>query len=132
MIGDLLLGFALTYALWSIVCLEVNVRKARTFNVPIVRLPIDANNVIWILLQPHVWRILGCLPFAWSSYPRAVRYSRRGWYFYERAEAHVQLGPVWALVTPLAINLHFADPDTIRDIMTRRGDFQRPTKELSM
>ncbi|KAI1471097.1 putative cytochrome P450 [Daldinia caldariorum] len=132
MIVELLLGCALAYIVWSIACLEANVRKARDFQVPIVRLPIDANNVLWILLQPHVWKILDGLPFNWSSYPRFVRFSRRGWYFAERAKAHEQLGPVWALVSPMAINLHFADPDTIRDIVTRRGDFQRPTKELKL
>ncbi|KAI0386948.1 putative cytochrome P450 [Hypomontagnella monticulosa] len=132
MISEILLGCALAYTVWSIACLEANVRKARDLKVPIVRLPIDANNVFWILLQPHVWKILDRLPFNWSSYPRFVRFSRRGWYFAERADAHVQLGPVWALVSPMAINVHFADPDTIRDIVTRRGDFQRPTKELKL
>ncbi|KAI1081624.1 putative cytochrome P450 [Whalleya microplaca] len=132
MLSELLLGCILTYIVWSFVCLEANVHKARDFKVPIVRLPIDVNNVFWILLQPLIWKILDRFPFNWSSYPRFVRFSRRGWYFAERAEAHVQLGPVWALVTPMAINLHFADPDTIRDIVTRRGDFQRPYKELKL
>ncbi|KAI1775345.1 putative cytochrome P450 [Hypoxylon cercidicola] len=132
MIAQVLLGCAVVYTAWSIACLEANVRKARCLNVPVVRLPIDSNNVFWIILQPHVWRVLDWLPFAWSSYPRFVRFSRRGWYFAERATAHEQLGPAWALVSPVAINLHFADPDTIGDIVTRRGDFQRPTKELEL
>jgi hypothetical protein len=34
-------------------------------------------------------------------------------------------------VSPVSINIHVADPDAIRDIVTRRGDFQRPTAELS-
>lgn len=132
MFSVILLGCVfLAYTVWTIVCLEANVRKARSFNVPIVRLPIDSNNVFWILLQPYVWKILDRLPFNWSTYSRFLRYSRRGWYFAERADAHVHLGPVWALVSPMAINIHFADPETIRDIVTRRGDFQRPTKELS-
>ncbi|KAI3392482.1 hypothetical protein diail_5646 [Diaporthe ilicicola] len=132
MISQVLLASVLAYIIWTIACLEGNVRKAREFKVPIVRLPIDANNVFWILLQPHVWKILDRLPIRWSSFPRFVRFSRRGWYFAEGAEPHVQLGPVWVLVSPMAINLHFADPDTIRDIVTRRGDFQRPTKELKL
>ncbi|KAI1262679.1 putative cytochrome P450 [Xylariaceae sp. FL1019] len=63
-----------------------------------VRLPIGSNNIIWILLQSHVWKILGKLPVSWTSYPRFS--SLRG-------------------------------PDTIRDIVTRHGDFQRPIAELS-
>ncbi|KAF2993645.1 hypothetical protein E8E14_000795 [Neopestalotiopsis sp. 37M] len=125
-------GLALAYSAWSFVCLEANVRKARALGLPVVRLPIDANNVFWILLQPHVWKILDRLPFNWSSYPRFVRYSRRGWYVPARAEAHVYLGPIWALVSPISINVHVADPDAIQDIVTRRGDFQRPSAELKI
>ncbi|KAI0166897.1 putative cytochrome P450 [Hypoxylon sp. FL1284] len=32
----------------------------------------------------------------------------------------------------MAIDLHFADPDTIHNIVTRRGDFQRPSRELKI
>ncbi|KAI0190105.1 cytochrome P450 [Astrocystis sublimbata] len=132
MLAILSVGAGLAYVIWIIVCLELNVRKAKALNIPIVRLPIDSNNVIWILLQPHVWKILDALPFFWASYPRFVRFSRRGWFFDERATIHEQVGPVWALVTPVAINVHFADPDSIRDIVTRRGDFQRPIAELKL
>ncbi|KAF2964629.1 hypothetical protein GQX73_g8934 [Xylaria multiplex] len=125
-------GAALAYVIWTIVCLEANVYKATGLKVPIVRLPIDSNNVIWILLQPHVWKVLDILPFDWSSYPRFVRFSRRGWYFAERARIHEEIGHVWALVTPVAINIHFADPDAIHDIVKRRGDFQRPIAELKL
>ncbi|KAI1821853.1 putative cytochrome P450 [Xylaria intraflava] len=126
------LGAGLAYVAWTVVCLEANVRKARALGIPIVRLPIDSNNVIWILLQPHVWKILDRLPIEWSWYPRFVRFSRRGWFFAERARIHEELGPVWALVSSMAINIHFAEPDTIHDIVMRRGDFQRPTTELKL
>ncbi|KAI0968467.1 cytochrome P450 [Xylaria arbuscula] len=126
------LGAGLAYIIWTIACLEANVRKARPLTVPIVRLPIDSNNVLWILLQSHVWKVLDRLPIHWSSYPRFVRLSRREWFFAERATIHEQIGPVWALVSPVAVNIHFADPDTIRDIVTRRGDFQRPIAELKL
>ncbi|KAI1137607.1 putative cytochrome P450 [Hypoxylon sp. FL0543] len=132
MLAILCVSTALAYVIWTIACLEVNVRKAKALKVPIVRLPIDSNNVIWILLQSHVWKVLDKLPIHWDSYPRFVRFSRRGWFFAERAKIHEQLGPVWALVSPVAINIHFADPDAIRDIVTRRGDFQRPLAELKL
>ncbi|KAK6197116.1 glutathione S- transferase, nitrogen catabolite repression regulator [Pestalotiopsis sp. IQ-011] len=132
MLALVALGLTIAYTAWSFVCLENNVRKARALGFPVVRLPIDANNVFWILLQPHVWKFLDRLPYDWSSYPRFVRFSRRGWYVAERADAHVQLGPVWALVSPVSINVHVADPDTIQDIVTRRGDFQRPSAELKI
>ncbi|KAK5629359.1 hypothetical protein RRF57_005074 [Xylaria bambusicola] len=43
-------------------CSEANVRKAKAPKAPVARLPIDSNNVLWILLQPHVWKILDALP----------------------------------------------------------------------
>ncbi|ROV97578.1 hypothetical protein VSDG_04593 [Cytospora chrysosperma] len=41
MIFQLMVGLALTYLAWSMLCLEINIRKARALNVPVVRLPID-------------------------------------------------------------------------------------------
>lgn len=131
MIGYILLASGIAYVSWSLACLEINARKALALGIPIVRLPIDVNNIFWILLQPHVWKVLDCLPFPWASYPRVVRYLRRGWYIPDKAESHVQLGPVWALVTPVAFDVHVAEPDAILEILTRRGDFQRPIAELS-
>ncbi|RYO79854.1 hypothetical protein DL766_003109 [Monosporascus sp. MC13-8B] len=132
MIVQLFLGSVLAYLLWSIICLEINARKARSLKVPFVRIPIDSNNVPWTIVQPHVWNILDRLPIKWSSYPDFVRYSRRGWHFADKSETHVRLGPVWALVTPVAIYLHFADADAINEIFTRRTDFVRPIKEYKL
>ncbi|KAI1413651.1 cytochrome P450 [Hypoxylon sp. FL1857] len=129
---QLLLSSILAYFVWSIVCLESNVRKARAMGVPFVRLPIDSNNVLWTIVQPHVWNIIDRLPFDWSLYPDFVRYSRRGWHYDDGSETHVRLGPVWALVTPVTIYLHFADPDAIHEIVTRRTDFVRPIKEYKL
>ncbi|KAK8129154.1 cytochrome P450 monooxygenase [Apiospora kogelbergensis] len=132
MIGYILLASGIAYVAWSLACLEINARKALALGIPIVRLPIDVNNIFWILLQPHIWKVLDCLPFPWASYPRVVRYLRRGWYIPAKAESHVQLGPVWALVTPVAFDVHVAEPDAILEILTRRGDFQRPIAELKL
>ncbi|RYP60463.1 hypothetical protein DL771_010512 [Monosporascus sp. 5C6A] len=132
MIVQLFLGSVLAYLLWNIICLEINARKARGLKVPFVRLPIDSNNVPWTIVQPHVWNILDRLPIKWSSYPDFVRYSRRGWHFADKSETHIRLGPVWALVTPVAIYLHFADPEAIHEIFTRRTDFVRPIKEYKL
>lgn len=126
-----LLCAVLAYVVWTLVCLELNVRKARAMNVPYVRILVDSNNIPWTIFQPLVWKILCSLPIKWSSYPDFVRYSRRGWHFEDKAQTHMRLGPVWALVSPVAVYLHFSDPDTIHEIFSRRRDFIRPYKELS-
>lgn len=131
MLLELLLGLVLGYLGWSWICLERNVRTARRIGVPVVRLPIDSNNVPWTIVQPHVWRLVDRLPVSWADYPDFVRYARRGWHFADKSETHVRLGPVWALVTPVTIYLHFADPDAINEIFARRTDFVRPVKEYS-
>ncbi|CAG9974743.1 unnamed protein product [Clonostachys byssicola] len=107
MLGLILVGLASAYSIWSFACLEANVRKARALGLPVARLPVDANNVFWILFQPHFYSLLDRLPIRWLSYR-------------------------WALGSPVSINIHVADPDAIQDIVTRRGDFQHPTAELKI
>jgi hypothetical protein len=131
MIFKLVIAFALAYFGWSMICLERNVRKARSLGVPVVRLPIDPVNFLWIFLQAHVWRLLDRLPIAWSSYPDFIRFSYRGWHFREKSNPAVWFGPVWALVTPVTFYLHFTDPDAINELFSRRSDFIRPVKNYS-
>ncbi|KAJ8130037.1 hypothetical protein O1611_g3593 [Lasiodiplodia mahajangana] len=132
MISTVIVGFVVAYMIWTFVELRLNLRKVHQLDVPYICLPIDSNNVLWAIFQPYVWKILDRLPFPWSSYPDFVRYSRRGWHYADRSDTHVRLGPVWALVTPVAIYMHFADPNAINEIFTRRTDFVRPVKEYKL
>lgn len=43
----------------------------------------------------------------------------------------MRLGPVWALVTPVAVYLQVTDPEAIREIFARPASFVRPVKEYS-
>lgn len=55
MILYLVLGSALAYLIWSLLCLEINMHRARSMDVPLVRVPIDpVRNVLWMIIQPHV------------------------------------------------------------------------------
>lgn len=127
-----ILGFVVAYLGWSLICMESNAHKARVMKVPIVRLPIDTTNVIWLVIQPLVFTMLDHLPIDWSSYPDFIRFSRRDWQFREKAGPAIRLGSVWALVTPVAIYLQITDPEAIRDIFSRPQSFVRPVKEYSM
>lgn len=132
MILYLVLGSALAYLIWSLVCLEINVQRARGMGIPLVRVPIDpVRNVPWMIVQPHVWAVLDRLPIKWSSYPNFVRLLHRGWHFREKADMALQLGPVWAIVSPVTIYVHVTDPKAIGDVFSRRWDFQRPVHEYS-
>ncbi|KAM7214819.1 Cytochrome P450 [Rhypophila decipiens] len=125
-------GAVLAYVAWTLFCLELNVRKARAMKVPVIRLPIDPNNIPWLIFQPWLWAILDRFPFDWKSFPDALRFSRRGWHFYENYDPHLRLGPVWALVTPVTVILHIAEPGALNDIFWRRKDFLRPVREYEL
>lgn len=125
------IGALLAYLTWSIICLEINVRKARALKVPVVRIPFDVTNVLWLALQPNLWAILDRLPIQWSSYPDFIRLSRRDWQFREKSDPAVRLGPIWALVTPVTLYLQCTDPQAIKDIFARPSQFMRPVKEYS-
>ncbi|KAK7745048.1 hypothetical protein SLS53_003283 [Cytospora paraplurivora] len=56
-----MVSFALAYLIWTIVCLEINVHKARALDVPVVRIPVDPVNFsnsavrlgpVWALATP--------------------------------------------------------------------------------
>lgn len=108
--------------------MEINYRRASSMSIPLIRLPVDPMNMLWLILEPPLWRLLDRFPFDWGTFGR---YSRRGWHFHDKAKSHLLYGPVWALVTPCDIYVYVADPEAIHDIFVRRGDFLRPSKMYS-
>ncbi|KAI5919906.1 cytochrome P450 [Camillea tinctor] len=79
MIISLILSSALAYLVWTVVCLEANVRKARPLQVPVVRIPFSPESNIWVVFQPLVWTVLDrCVPIRWSSYPDFRRFNEVG------------------------------------------------------
>ncbi|KAL9594941.1 MAG: hypothetical protein Q9219_006747 [cf. Caloplaca sp. 3 TL-2023] len=124
-IVQLSLCIAIGYTAWSFIALESNVRRAKFMGIPIVRLPVDPQNIPWVIIEPTLWRLLDLLPLDWGSFGR---YSRRGWHFYDKADSHLHYGPVWALVTPRDVYVYLADPCAIVDVFQRREDFLRPSK----
>jgi hypothetical protein len=127
----ILVGSALTaYATWSLVCLEVNYRRASKMGIPLVRLPIDPLNILFQVLEPHFWRVLDALPVK-LPLPTFARYARRGWFFRDKAQSHLRYGPIWALVTPCDIHVQVCDSEANHNIFARRNDFVRPSKMYS-
>lgn len=131
MIFLVVIGFVAGYVLWTLVSLEANVQRASSMGIDIVRVPIDGNNVPWMLVEGYIWKIVDALPFAWSSYPESFRFLRRGWHFREKASHHQRHGPILALVTPVQILVHLSDPDAVGDVFARRRDFIRPSENYS-
>lgn len=128
MIIEILVGAAVCYTTWSIITLQINYRRASSMGIPLIRLPVDPLNVPFMILEPHLFRLLDCLPFELPSY---LYYLRRGWHFIDKADTHLTHGPIWAHVTPRDIHLHVSDSEAIQSIFSRRGDFIRPSKMYS-
>ena len=130
MILSLTLALLTLYMGWSVAALELNRRRAGSLNIPLIHLPVDPMNILWIIVEPHLWRILDHLPINWRK-TTFGRYSRRGWFFADKAESHLRYGPIWALVTPRDVYVYVADPEAVHEIFTRREDFLRPSKMYS-
>lgn len=128
MIPQLLLGLALVWLFYSSISLARNFRRAQAMGVPLIAVPVSPMNVLWIVIEPLVFRILDSLPFSVGSFGH---YGRRGWHFHDKAASHVKLGDAFALVTPRETFLHICDPDAINDIFARRLDFVRPVQLYS-
>src|SRR5438270_11430940 len=55
MIIAFLLLSVLTYATWSLIALEANYKRARSMNIPLIRIPIDPLNIPWQVFGSHIW-----------------------------------------------------------------------------
>ncbi|KAF2756458.1 putative cytochrome P450 monooxygenase [Pseudovirgaria hyperparasitica] len=126
MFFQVVLGLLIAYGSWTLACLEINMRVASRMGIPCVRLPIDSHNILWQVFGHLIWSVLDSLPFDWTSYPASIRHLRRGWHFHEKSSDHDRLGPIWALVSPVRIDVHISDPEAIGHIFAHRRDFVRP------
>ncbi|KAJ5712170.1 cytochrome P450 [Penicillium malachiteum] len=123
LVGLLVLG----YLAWGLVAMESNYRRASSMGIPIVRLLVDPQNVLWMIIEPHVWPLLDRLPIDWGTF----RFSRRGWYFADKGKAYQVYGPIFAVVSRLGIFIHIADSEAINDMFQRCADFIRPVENYT-
>jgi hypothetical protein len=117
--------FAL-YVSYSAFCLALNYRAARKIGVPLVVIPISPENPFWMLLGNKIVSFLKPI-FGESHF---TRFSIRGWVFYDKYRAAVELGPCFAFVTPDKIWFYVCDADVMADVLQRRNDFPRPLELL--
>jgi hypothetical protein len=52
MIAEILLGLGVIYLAWSLIAMEINYRRASSMGIPLVRLPVDPMNIVWLILEP--------------------------------------------------------------------------------
>lgn len=117
------------YLGYSLICLELNYKRASAMGIPLIRVPIDPLNIPFQTIEPHFFKLIDLLPPA--VLPTFVPYLRRGWFFLDKAASHLRHGPIFARVTPRGIHVEVCDSEAIHDIFTRRLNFIRPTENYS-
>ena len=120
----LLLGGLQT--LYSLYCLAINLNTARQINVPLVIIPVSPENPLWMLMGNRIVSLVEYI-FGESHF---TRFSIRGWVYYDKHRAALELGDHFAFVTPGKIWLYICDADTLNEIIHRRNDFTRPLELL--
>ncbi|KAF1925641.1 cytochrome P450 [Didymella exigua CBS 183.55] len=112
------------YAGWSCVTLQINHKRASSMGIPLVRVPVDGLNVPWQVLGALMFKILDGLTS--HTLPTFIHYTRRGWFWKDKAASHLRYGPVWATVTPKSTWVQLGDPDAVYELFSRKQDFIRP------
>ncbi|TVY12897.1 Secologanin synthase [Lachnellula arida] len=127
-----LLAFILPFLGWVLYvlyCLALNYKRARKIGLPVVILPIDCGNPLWMSIDTRILPFFKRLPFGFRNF---TRFNYRGWEIKDRYRAHQALGDAFIFVTPGKIWLQVCNAETIADIFARKGDFTRPTEMLEM
>jgi hypothetical protein len=75
----------LGWILYVAYCLAVNWSQARKTGLPLVILPIDCGNPLWMSIDTRVLPFFRRLPFGFKSF---TRFNWRGWEIEDRYKAH--------------------------------------------
>lgn len=103
--------------------LKVNYDDARKTGLPIVVLPIDSANPLWMVIDRKVVQLVRRIPFCSGNF---TRFNWRGWEINDRYKAHQELGDALLFVTPGKMYLQLCDAEAVSEIFQRRIDFPRP------
>ncbi|KAI0098617.1 cytochrome P450 [Nemania sp. FL0031] len=119
---------ALSWTVYSWICLWQNYQSARKLGVPLRILPISHGNPLWMLVDkrvvPLARRFLGDCSF--------TRYNWRGWEVDDKCRSHIEMGDVYMQVTPGKNWLYVCNPESLLDVFRRRSDFPRPLEIYQM
>lgn len=117
------LALSLVTVLYVLYGLLVNYNAARKTGLPIIVLPFDCGNPLWLIIDRKVMQWVRRLPFGSGT---ISRFNWRGWEIWDRYRAHQELGDAIFFVTPGKNYLQLCDAEAVSDIFQRRADFPRP------
>ncbi|KAI4089759.1 MAG: hypothetical protein LQ339_008485 [Xanthoria mediterranea] len=119
----------LSFALYLLYGLLVNYTAARKTGLPLIVLPFDCGNPLWLIIDRKVAQLVRRIPFGPGTF---TRFNWRGWEIWDRYRAHQQLGDAIFFVTPGKNYLQLCDAEAVSEIFQRRGDFPRPPESTEM
>lgn len=116
----LAVALAVFYILYG---LKVNYNDVRKICLPIIVLPFDSANPLWMIIDRKVVQLVRRIPSCSGNF---TRFNWRGWEIHDRYRAHQQLGDALLFVTPGKMYLQLCDAEAVSEIFQRRSDFPRP------
>lgn len=105
--------------------LLVNYNAARKTGLPLIILPFDSGNPLWMIIDRKIVQFIRRIPLCSGTF---TRFNWRGWEIWDRYRAHQQLGDAIFFVTPGKNYLQLCDAEAVSEIFQRRADFPRPTE----
>lgn len=112
------------WSVWMLTSLVSNCRIARKIGLPMVTSPATQLNPFWIICYRVFPRVLLLkhLPLGLGQWARCTF---MGWTFNDKYALHKELGSLFAIVSPGAIEVIVADPDAAFAVLARRKDFTK-------
>ncbi|KAL9599128.1 MAG: hypothetical protein Q9179_003657 [Wetmoreana sp. 5 TL-2023] len=123
------LALSLSTVLYVLYGLLVNYNVARKTGLPLIVLPFDCGNPLWLIIDRKIVQLVHRIPFCSGTF---TRFNWRGWEIWDRYRAHQQLGDAILFVTPGKNYLQLCDAEAVSDIFQRRADFPRPPESTEM
>ena len=113
------------WSVWMLSSFVKNYKKAQRIGLPMVLSPATPLNPFWIICYRVFPGVLSLryLPFGF----RWVRCTFMGWTFSDKHALHDELGDLFLIISPGAIELIVANPDTAHAVLTQRKDFTKPS-----
>ena len=106
------------WTLYGVYCLAVNYYHARKTGLPLVFLPIDSGNPLWMAIDTRILPFFRYLPWGFKNF---IRFNWRGWEIQDRYKAHLELGDAFVFVTSGKNWLQLCNAEAIADIFARKG-----------
>lgn len=122
-----LLALVLAWVLYLLYGLKVNYDIARKTGLPLIILPFDSANPLWMIIDRKVVGLVRRIPFCSGNF---TIFNWRGWEIHDRYRAHQELGDAFILVTPGKLYLWLCDVEAVSEIFQRRTDFTRPPEAV--